>query len=77
MSGIYLDNASTTFPKPPCVGEAVLRYMTESGSNVGRGGYRSAYDTAELVFETRERRDFHEECDRKSHRTAQGLFASG
>ena len=55
MSGIYLDNASTTFPKPPCVGEAVLRYMTESGSNVGRGGYRSAYDTAELVFETRER----------------------
>lgn len=38
----YLDNASTTFPKPPCVTEAVCRYMTEMGTNVGRGEYASA-----------------------------------
>ena len=40
----YLDNASTTFPKPPCVAEAVFRYMTEAGTNVGRGEYAAAFD---------------------------------
>ena len=49
----YLDNASTTFPKPPCVTEAVCRYMTEMGTNVGRGEYASAFDTEDLVFDTR------------------------
>lgn len=49
----YLDNASTTFPKPSCVTEAVCRYMTEMGTNVGRGEYASAFDTEDLVFDTR------------------------
>ena len=43
MHPIYLDNASTSFPKPACVPDAVYRYMTACGSNVSRGGYRSAY----------------------------------
>ncbi len=51
---IYLDNASTTFPKPPCVPEAVCRYMTQAGTNVGRGDYSSAYDVEDMVFETRD-----------------------
>lgn len=51
--GTYLDNASTTFPKPLCVAEAVCRYMTEMGTNVGRGEYASAFDTEDLVFDTR------------------------
>lgn len=55
MHPIYLDNASTSFPKPACVPDAVYRYMTACGSNVSRGGYRSAYSAEELVFETRER----------------------
>ncbi len=55
MPSIYLDNASTSFPKPACVPEAVYRYMTACGSNVSRGGYRAAYSAEELVFETRER----------------------
>ena len=50
---IYLDNAATTFPKPPCVPEAVCRFMTELGTNISRGGYESAYETEELVFDTR------------------------
>ena len=50
----YLDNASTTFPKPRCVPEAVSRYMTEAGTNVGRGDYSSAYDVEDMVFEARE-----------------------
>ena len=50
----YLDNASTSFPKPSCVPAAVARYMTEAGTNVGRGDYSSAYDVEDMVFETRE-----------------------
>lgn len=51
---IYLDNASTTFPKPPIVAEAVYSYMTEAGTNIGRGDYSSAYGVEDAVFETRE-----------------------
>ena len=54
MPSVYLDNASTSFPKPACVAEAVYRYMTACGSNVSRGGYQAAYSAEELVFETRQ-----------------------
>ena len=54
MKKIYLDNGSTTFPKPKAVPEAVYRYMTTMGSNISRGGYQSAYDVEEAVFETRQ-----------------------
>ena len=52
---IYLDNASTTFPKPKQVTEAMYQYMTQVGSNISRGGYSSAYHTEELVYETRQK----------------------
>ena len=52
---IYLDNASTTFPKPEGVARAVYRYMTSQGANINRGCYDSAYDVEELVFETRQK----------------------
>ncbi len=52
---IYLDNSSTTFPKPPAVVEAISRYLTDCGANVSRGGYRAAYAAEDLVFSTRER----------------------
>ncbi len=52
--GIYLDNASTTFPKPDRVPEAVYNFMKQLGSNINRGTYSSAYDTEDKVFETRE-----------------------
>ena len=55
LDTIYLDNASTTFPKPACVPEAMLRYITGCGSNIARGGYSAAYSAEEMVFETRER----------------------
>ena len=54
MEQIYLDNGSTTFPKPAAVAEAMYRYLTESGSNVGRGNYNRAYAVEEQVYETRE-----------------------
>ena len=54
MKKIYLDQASTTYPKPECVARAVFEYMTGNGSNINRGCYESAYDTEEVVLETRE-----------------------
>lgn len=50
----YLDNASTTFPKPEAVVQAVYRYMTELGSNINRGCYDAAYSVEEQVLETRQ-----------------------
>lgn len=54
MRKIYLDQASTTYPKPECVPRAVYEYMTGNGSNINRGCYENAYDTEEVVLETRE-----------------------
>lgn len=54
MEKIYLDNASTTFPKPESVARSVYDYMTKSGSNINRGCYDSAYSVEETVFETRQ-----------------------
>ena len=51
----YLDNGSTTFPKPACVADAVYEYMTVVGANAGRGRYGSAYSVEDRMFECRER----------------------
>lgn len=54
MERLYLDNAATTFPKPPDVAQAVYQYMISSGANINRGCYGTAYDVEEQVLETRE-----------------------
>ena len=54
MKRINLDQASTSYPKPECVAQAVYEYMTGNGSNINRGCYENAYDTEEVVLETRE-----------------------
>lgn len=54
MQGIYLDNASTSFPKAPGVGRAMLRYIGRIGANVNRGGYPAAADAADVVLSLRE-----------------------
>ncbi|SMP40380.1 aminotransferase class V-fold PLP-dependent enzyme [Anoxynatronum buryatiense] len=51
---IYMDNGATTFPKPPEVAEAMVRYITQVGGNVNRGSYTSAFDAGDVVYETRE-----------------------
>ncbi len=53
MRQVYLDNASTSYPKAPGVGEAMSRFITEVGCNMGRGGYQRSYRLAEQVFEIR------------------------
>ena len=54
MKRIYLDNASTTFPKPKCVSEAICSFIEDYGVNINRGTYSTAYDAEEIVFDTRE-----------------------
>lgn len=51
---LYLDNAATSFPKPPAVLEAMIRYATESGASAGRGGYLEAVETGRMLERCRE-----------------------
>lgn len=51
---IYLDNAATTFPKPPEVISAMTELMRDYGGNPGRGGHRLSRLCGEKVFECRE-----------------------
>lgn len=53
MARIYLDNAATSWPKPPAVYDAVDQYMRESGAPNGRSGYREAVEIDRLVMRTR------------------------
>lgn len=50
---IYLDNAATSWPKPPAVYEAVDRYLRQVGAPAGRSGYAEAVAVAQLVQKTR------------------------
>ncbi len=50
-----MDNAATSFPKPPAVIDAMVRYATELGASAGRGGYAEAMETGGLIAECRRR----------------------
>ncbi len=50
---IYLDNAATTFPKPPEVAREVFRCMTQYCGNPGRGGHSLSLAAAKKVYECR------------------------
>ncbi len=50
---IYLDNAATTYPKPPQVYRAFEHALHGFGANPGRGGYPFAIKTGEAVFDAR------------------------
>ena len=60
---IYMDNAATSWPKPPCVVEAITDAILHFGGNPGRGGHRLALAAGELVYETRERVSSFFGCD--------------
>lgn len=51
---IYFDNAATSWPKPPCVAEAMTQYLTDIGASPGRSGHRLAVDAARVVYGARE-----------------------
>ncbi|MBI4003708.1 MAG: aminotransferase class V-fold PLP-dependent enzyme [Candidatus Omnitrophica bacterium] len=53
MRTTYLDNAATSFPKPPRVYERLREYLERYGGCPGRGGYRMAKEAEALIDETR------------------------
>jgi cysteine desulfurase family protein len=51
---IYFDNAATSWPKPPCVLEAMAHYLNDVGASPGRSGHRLAVKAARIVYGARE-----------------------
>lgn len=52
---IYLDNAATTFPKPQSVYRKWAHAMSAYGANPGRSGHEFSQNTAEAVYQSREK----------------------
>jgi len=51
---IYLDNAATSWPKPPEVARAITEFLECAGGNPGRSGHALSIAAGRLVYETRE-----------------------
>ena len=51
---IYLDNPATSWPKPPQVKEAMVKFMEEVGANPGRSGHSLSIEAARVIYEARE-----------------------
>ena len=51
---IYLDHSATSWPKPPEVKKAVMKFMDEVGANPGRSGHLLSIEAARILYETRE-----------------------
>ncbi len=49
----YFDNAATSFPKPPGIGEVLRRQIECCGASAGRGAYREAIDAGRMLERTR------------------------
>jgi len=54
MKKIYADNASTSFPKVPGVGDVIKDYLDNGAYNISRGGYAGSYDIAMEILEARQ-----------------------
>ena len=52
---IYLDHASTSWPKPESVRQRANDCYTDLFANSGRSGYAASVRSAEMVFETRQK----------------------
>jgi len=51
---IYLDNAATSWPKPPEVLKAMTDVLERAGGNPGRSGHRLSIAAARVIYDTRE-----------------------
>ncbi len=52
---MYLDNAASSWPKPPGVGEAMAAFFAQPTGNPGRGGHRAAVNAGRVIDEARVR----------------------
>lgn len=55
MRTIYLDNAASTWPKPPKVSRAVAKCIDEYAANPGRGGHKLSLKASKAVYQARVR----------------------
>ena len=55
MHTVYLDNAATSFPKPPAVGARMREYVDEVGATVSRGSYEAAQQAELITLRLRQR----------------------
>jgi cysteine desulfurase family protein len=55
MSLNYLDNAASSWPKPPQVLEAMRLSMEQAAANPGRGSHQMAVQASRVLFEGRKR----------------------
>ncbi|MFC2007435.1 aminotransferase class V-fold PLP-dependent enzyme [Chloroflexota bacterium] len=51
---IYLDNAATSWPKPPEVLKAMTDVLENAGGNPGRSGHRLSIAAARVLYDSRE-----------------------
>jgi cysteine desulfurase / selenocysteine lyase len=51
---VYMDNAATSWPKPPCVAESMVYFLNEVGANPGRSAHRLSIEAGRIVYEARE-----------------------
>ncbi len=51
---IYLDNAATSFPKPPCLTEQISQCIRQYCGNPGRSGHVLSLKSGEKIYECRE-----------------------
>ncbi|MBD7913100.1 MULTISPECIES: aminotransferase class V-fold PLP-dependent enzyme [Clostridium] len=52
---IYLDNASTTFPKPKAVADSIYDYLINIGGNANRSNYSNSLDSSRKLLLAREK----------------------
>lgn len=50
---IYLDNAATSYPKPPEVYDFMIEFYKNNGINPGRSGYDKSLEAEDMVHTTR------------------------
>ena len=51
---VYLDNGSTSFPKPKTVADSIYNYLTNIGGNPGRSNHYNGMQANRLLLEARE-----------------------
>lgn len=51
---IYLDNAATSWPKPPEVVRAMMGFLEHAGGNPGRSGHKLSIEAGRIVYDARE-----------------------
>ncbi len=55
MNTVYLDNAATSFPKPPEVAERMREFTLNVGASINRSVYPAAQEAGMVTYELRER----------------------